>query len=247
MAEGAVNRRKLSWVYDWLKLSLSQFFPPSCQLCGAPGQEGRELCEGCLLDLPWLLHGCDRCAEPLPSPQAPLCPRCLRRQPPFDRVIAPFLYVPPVDALVHRFKFRRDLPAGRLLAQLLAAHLTDEQTLPQLLLPVPLHARRLRERGYNQAWELTRTLARLLRVKAEPSLLVRTRATAAQHELAGSKRRSNVRGAFALTGPLRAAHVAVVDDVLTTGNTAAELARVLRRAGAERVDVWVVARAGRQR
>ena len=242
MTEGTVNPLQIRAVYRWLTRHLTGRVSTYCWLCGASGCTGRELCHGCLLDLPWLLMACTRCAQPLPAAEASLCPRCLRRPPPFQRVFAPFLYATPVDLLIQGFKFRADLPAGRLLAELLADHLQDEQELPELLLPVPLHPRRLRERGFNQAWEITRVLGRRLGLAVDATLLSRLRHTEAQRELIGKQRRRNVRGAFGLARPLPARHVAIVDDVLTTGHTAMELARMLRRAGADRVDVWVVAR-----
>lgn len=246
MTEGAVNGGRRLSVYQWLINSLDGLLPPTCRLCGAHGQKGHDLCPGCAADLPWLSGGCPRCARPLAAGRALTCGACLRRPPPFERVEAPFLYAAPIDHLIHAFKFRADLAAGRLLAQLLAEHLRRRSELPELLLPVPLHPKRLGERGFNQAHELARVLARALGIPEAPALLTRTRHTPPQHGLAAKARRANVRGAFALSRPLPARHVALIDDVFTTGQTATELARVLRRAGAERVEIWVLARVARQ-
>jgi ComF family protein len=229
-------------VYNWLKNGLDWLLPPVCRLCGADGRQGRELCRGCEADLPWIRTPCRRCGRPLPEAAGEsLCGRCLRRPPPFDQVIAPLRYQPPVDRLIHAFKFRGDLPAGRLLADLLQQAAADRA--PRLLLPVPLHDRRLRERGFNQALELARQLGRQLRMPVASDLLVRSRATPPQHELPAKARRANIRGAFRVNGSLPAPALAVIDDVLTTGHTAGEIARVLKQAGASRVEVWVVARA----
>ncbi|WP_338055823.1 ComF family protein [Sulfurivermis fontis] len=160
--------------------------------------------------------------------------------------MAPLLYRPPLDWLIQGFKFNQRLPPGRLLGQLLAQHLAGQIiTPPELIVPVPLHPARLRERGYNQALELARPLARRFGIPLAHGLVRRVRATATQSLLPAGERRRNVRGAFALRRPLAARHVAIVDDVIATGSTVAELARVLRRAGAERIEVWAVARAGR--
>ena len=229
-------------VYSWLRTGLDWLLPLHCRLCGEQVAWELELCPGCYRDLPWLKTACRRCADPLPAePQTLLCGRCLRRPPPFDRVIAPLHFAPPVDGLIHAYKFHGDLAAGRLLANLLAAATTASR--PELLLPVPLHARRLRQRGFNQSLELARQLSRQRRLPLADRLLVRCRDTPPQRLLPASERRANVRGAFALRGPLSARHVAVLDDVMTTGQTMMEICRLLRRAGAARIEVWVVARA----
>lgn len=214
--------------------------PPRCLLCGEPGAHGRDLCPACLAALPRQRCACPRCALPLPQPAA-ACGDCLRQPPPFDRSLAAYTYGFPLDRLLPRFKFHGDLAAGReLAAGLIEAAITADR--PQTLIPVPLHPARLRERGYNQALELARPLAAALALPLRPNLLQRRRATDPQTELDAATRRRNVRGAFLAPGPVPG-HIALVDDVMTTGATLAECARVLRHAGAERVDVWVVARA----
>ena len=115
--------------------------------------------------------------------------------------------------------------------------------MPQLLVPVPLGLARYRERGHNQATEIALRVARLTGISLTTQLVERRRETAEQVQLDRKARSKNVRGAFAVVGPLEVRHVAIVDDVLTTGSTANELARVLRRAGAKRIEVWAVARA----
>jgi ComF family protein len=216
--------------------------PWRCLLCGAPGAEGTDLCVDCAAELPRNRSCCARCALPLAIPAAQ-CGQCLRRTPPWDAAWAPFRYGWPLDRLESRFKFGRDLAAGRSLVRLWQ----DEPlrtTLPSLILPVPLHRARLRRRGYNQALELARPLGRALGVPVRHDLLLRTRATTAQSELDAPARRRNVRGAFALRANAQLpAHVAILDDVMTTGTTLAECARVLRRAGVRRIDAWALARA----
>jgi len=219
-------------------------YPPTCLLCGAPGTDDLDLCPGCLRALPWNLSACRSCAAPLALPGT--CGQCLNHPPAFDAALTPLLYRPPLDWLVQGFKFNRRLAPGRLLGELLARHVEREVTsLPELIVPVPLHPARLRERGYNQALELARPLSRRVGVPLAPGLVRRSRATATQSLLAADERRRNVRGAFQLVQPLQARHVVIVDDVIATGSTVGELARVLRRAGAQRIEVWAVARAGR--
>lgn len=227
-----------------LRRLLARVLPPTCLLCAGVGEGGRDLCAGCAGDLTLNSPACQRCALPLEA-SAPLCGRCLDREPPFAAAWAPFRYGHPLDLVEARFKFRRDLAAGRVLAELMIQRAaTDRPALPELLIPIPLHASRLRARGYNQALELARPLAKALAIPCAHDALVRTKATPAQTALDAKARRRNLRGAFEVA---RAAalprHVALVDDVMTTGATLREAARVLRRAGVERVDAWALARA----
>jgi ComF family protein len=244
----AVNLTKGQWVdRAWQRLQFA-VLPPHCLLCSQRSASPRDLCDECAGDLPRNGLCCPRCALPLQTP-APLCGECLDREPPFQITLAPFVYAHPLDQLMMRFKFGHSLAAGRVLSELwLAALRALPLPRPQVLVPVPLHASRLRERGYNQALELARPLARELSIPLRASLLVRHRATSAQTDLDADARRRNVRGAFGVAenAPLPA-HVAIVDDVMTTGTTLRECAQTLRRAGVARVDVWALARAPKPR
>lgn len=242
-----VNRTELADVDGpWMR-RLGRLWPGRCLACSEPGQPGRDLCAACLASLPWIRRACARCAIPLPAADddaAPgHCGACLRQPPPVHVTRAAFVYAAPLDRLLPRFKFHHDLAAGRLLAQLMAQAMLGAER-PQALLPVPLHRARLRQRGYDQALELARPLARALRLPLLPGALLRTRATAQQSRLDAAQRRRNLRDAFSVdprtTLP---AHVALVDDVMTTGATLHAAARALRRAGVARVDAWVCARA----
>jgi ComF family protein len=216
--------------------------PPRCLLCGASGADGIDLCADCNTELPRNPICCRRCALPLAAP-ADLCGECQRRLPNWDAAWSPFRYGWPLDRLESRYKFGADLAAGRVLSTLWQREPRPIE-LPQLLINVPLHRSRLRKRGYNQALELARPLARGLGVRLRHDALRRQRPTDAQTELDAVGRRKNVRGAFALrTGVALPPHVAILDDVMTTGATLAECTRVLRRAGVQRVDVWALARA----
>jgi ComF family protein len=222
--------------------------PLRCLLCGDRGAGGRDLCSGCERDLAINTACCPRCALPLDAP-APLCGECIEREPPFAAAWAPFRYEHPLDLLESRFKFRGDLAAGRVLASLLIERAVDEELgLPDAIVPVPLHVSRLRERGYNQALELAKPLARVLGVPLRVDLLRRVRATIAQTGLDAAARRRNLRDAFAISNEQAIpAHVALLDDVMTTGTTLRECSRVLRRAGVQRVEVWALARAPARR
>jgi ComF family protein len=163
-------------------------------------------------------------------------------------VAAAGLYQEGLREAVHRFKFRGDLGLDRPLGELLAEALSGQAApgwRPDLVVPVPLHRRRLAERTYNQSLLLARAVARSWRVPVPARLLLRTRATPPQQGLSAEERRRNLRGAFALRQPLGGERVLLVDDVLTTGATARECARVLRDGGAGEVAVAVLARACR--
>lgn len=216
-------------------------WPPRCLLCGDAGEAGRDLCARCHADLPWNRAACARCALPLPE-AAPACGACLRTPPPVTVTQAVFVYGFPVDRLLPRLKFHKSLAAGRLLAQLAAQRLAEADR-PDALVPVPLHRARLRTRGYDQALELARPLARQLQLPLRDDLLRRARATAPQSRLDAKARRRNVRDAFETTAKSALpTHVALFDDVMTTGATLHAAARALRRAGVQRVDAWVCAR-----
>ena len=221
----------------------AQLSGAACPLCRAPGDG---LCTRCLDTLPRNDHPCSICALPLPpgAPPGTLCAECQLHRPSFDRVLAPLLYAKPVDELIAGFKYHHRLPQGRILSDILLQAVADRPDRPDLLLPVPIQADRLRQRGFNQAGEIARHLARGLGLKWSTTLLARVRDTGPQRGLGRRQRRSNLRGAFTSLAGIPT-HVALVDDVITTGATAEELGRVLRRAGAGRIELWAIARTPR--
>ena len=218
-----------------------------CLLCSALAEQRYPLCAACEQELPWLDEYCLRCALPLPMAGL-ICAQCSRRPPAFHQAIAPWHYGFPLDTLISRFKHNSQWPLGRLLAEMLGLSLLHcyEEGLPRpdLLLPVPLARRRLRERGFNQAGMLGRWLSNALLIECDERLLLRTRETPAQQSLNARARRRNLRQAFALASAasIKGSHIAVVDDVLTTGATAQAIAQLLRQAGARRIDVYCLAR-----
>lgn len=229
-------------VYKWLDRLVARAFPPACVLCLDPGQPpALDLCSGCEQDLPWLARPCPGCA--LPSGAGQRCAACERHPLPFDAAFAPLAYDFPVDHLVRGLKYHRDLAAGRVLGTLLGQRAGARNGAVQALLPVPLHRRREADRGYNQAAELARHAGGMLDLPVVDDLVLRRHPTAEQAGLDADARRRNLAGAFAVHGVLRHRRYAIVDDVMTTGSTMAELAIALRAAGAEYVEAWAVARA----
>ena len=223
---------------------LDLLLPPHCLLCGLPSTRAC-ICHPCREDLPRAGHCCVQCGLPVTAEGDSLCGQCLGRAPPFVHTVYPLQYLFPVDRLVQSFKFNRQLAAGRVLARLMCEHVVRQQSsCPEALIPMPLHTLRLFQRGFNQAFELAAYVGHEIGIPLVAGSLRRKRHTRAQSGLSGQQRRRNVRGAFQWRGwhpPPR--HVALVDDVMTTGTTVAECARVLKKAGSKRVDVWVAARA----
>ena len=225
-------------------------WPASCLVCGAPGEAAadRDLCRACHAALPWSGCACPRCALPLPDGEQSdaRCGACLADDTPLDRVDAAFAYAAPLDRLLPMLKFHQSLASARLLGGLMAEALQARagDVEGAVLVPIPLATSRLRQRGYNQALELARPLARRLSMPLEPRLLHRPRATGAQSRLGRAGRQRNLAGAFAVLAARRLpAHVVLVDDVMTTGATLESAALALRLAGVARVDAWVCARA----
>jgi ComF family protein len=227
---------------------LHALLPCACALCG--GESGDMLCHGCHLQFFSARHRrCVCCALPLPADasEARLCGACLRRPPAFDAAVAAADYAAPLEQLVLGLKFGHRLALAPLLARMLGAACTASNiALPSLLTVVPLGRQRLTERGFNQAAEIARPLARLLHLPLDLGLLQRRRDTAPQALLHPDARRKNMRRAFMLDASrmqqVQGAHVGVVDDVMTTGATLNEAAVALKRCGAARVTALVFAR-----
>lgn len=236
---------------SWLKKGFNGLLASTCVLCGARGQQDMAICLPCKVALPWLGTGCNRCALPLLSlpeiSSGQLCAACLIMPPPYTKTIALCRYEQPVDRLIMGLKFNQKLVYARLLGELMAEHLLQNgyqvaEDRPECLIPVPLHPQRLRERGFNQVIELARPIANKLRLPIDRQSCQRVRSTEAQSALPAVQRQHNVKGAFAIVEGFNAKHVAVLDDVMTTGHTMAELCQELQKAGVERIDVWCCAR-----
>lgn len=211
--------------------------PAHCVLCGAAALP-RRLCEACDETLPRLpALRCARCALPLESGET--CGACLRAPPLYDGVTTPFAYRFPVDALIQKYKYGPDLGLAPVLGSLLGATSCGEV---DAVIPMPLGAARLRSRGFNQAQELARIAGRMAGLPLLAGACRKLAETPPQASLPWKERAANVRGSFVCDADLTGRSVAIVDDVMTTGATVNELARVLKRAGARTVHVWALAR-----
>ncbi len=210
-----------------------------CALCGATSCG--LLCTGCHGDLPRLNRVCSLCGL---ATEVPVCAACRIKPPQWQHLVAPFAFAYPVSKVVHEFKysgavFWESFLAGEMVKRARALHVP----LPEALMPVPIHPRRLAERGFNQALELARGISQETAISLLSGTLERIESRLPQVGLSAARRRNNVRGAFRIIPhqPVPSS-VAIVDDILTTGATAHEIAKVLRKAGVKRLQVWVVAR-----
>ena len=232
----------------WWNTAMDFFLPPRCVLCGSSATRSC-LCEACKLDLPWIASQCLQCGLPLNTSKDEICGQCIMKTPPFTHTLAALKYQFPADRLVQSFKFNRQLVAGRILSRIMSERaIRTGIDLPGAIIPVPLHRRRLVQRGFNQAYELAADISKHLNLPLLAMALRRRRNTKAQSGLNRKQRRKNLSNAFYWAGATKPCrHIALVDDVMTTGTTVAECTRVLKTAGAKRVDVWVAARATRAR
>ena len=222
---------------------LQRLWPGCCVACGGRC-EGEDLCAGCRTELPKNEICCPRCALPLVEP-ADSCGRCLKKVPAFDQAWVPWRYAQPLDLMLLKLKFGGNLACARVLSSLWGEQLGQQRSgQVDLLIPIPLAVDRLRERGYNQALELARPLARAAGLALAPGALRRIRATEPQSGLDAKARRRNLSGAFAAAdAKVRGCRIALIDDVMTTGATLNAAAKALKKAGASEVHAWALARA----
>ena len=231
---------------DSLAQLLHRYFPGACLQCGRATTDGLDLCPVCRAALPGPQNCCPRCAAPLPAEvEATACGFCLQYDWRIQRCVALLPYQPPWMHWITGFKYRAQLSNGRTLSLLLARRVREEYRgtgLPQALLPMPMHWRRFWWRGFNQSMEIARVLGRELDLPLDARSCRRLRPTRQQVGLSYAQRRRNVRGAFRCTLQHPWRRVALVDDVLTSGATTGELARLLQGQGVE-VHLWCLARA----
>ena len=216
----------------------SKLMPAPCLLCGIASQQ-LPLCTDCIADLPHLGHACSRCAMPIDAGK--LCGHCLSQPPEQDYSVSLFPYLDPVDRLIAAFKYHDKLYLSQLFGTLMSEQL-QARKLPQCLIPIPLYPSRLRQRGYNQSLELAKVLSTQLAIPTSNDYLIRTRNTAPQTSLPFDQRKANIERAFSLQQKTVPDHIALIDDVLTTGHTANAAAKCLRQAGATTIEVWTIAR-----
>ena len=233
----------------------SLVYPNVCLCCKDKGENGLDLCSRCFARLPWIKNACEVCALPLAQHttldksvqgNALTCGACSTRSLNFDHAYAPFLYEDFIRIAIHQFKFNYKLNYGKLLAQVLFQHVVHQNIpIPDVFIPVPLHKTRIKQRGFNQALEITKLLAEQFDCSVHKNTIQRVRETKTQMELPAKKRKANVKNAFILrpTENFSAIkHAVIIDDVMTTGSTVNEVAKCVKAAGVAQEDVWCVAR-----
>jgi ComF family protein len=235
------------WQRRWPQLLAQALLPSSCALCGARCDGA--VCAPCHAQFVTPAARCPRCANPVGAADARReCAHCLARRPAFDATVAGADYAAPLDRLVLQLKFGGQLALAPWCAGVLRDAVIAQRALPlpNVLCPVPLGPRRLVERGFNQALEMARPLARALGVPLRARLAIRALDTPAQSGVAPDQRRRNMRNAFIVAPELlsmvRGQHIGIVDDVMTSGHTLDELAATFKRFGAARVSNFVFAR-----
>ncbi len=220
----------------------STIFPLKCYLCAKPFPAGLGLCASCQKNLPWNRTVCSVCALPLPANGQ--CGPCLTNPPLFQRCISPFLYQEPISSMIIKLKFSQNLVCGRILGQLLADFIQKRSNhRPECIIPVPLHTKRICQRGFNQAVEIARPVSKTLGIPLIYNSCYRKKNTSPQSQLSAQARRSNISGAFKMKKANPFQHVAILDDVVTTGQTVQALSELLVEHGAKNIEVWCCARA----
>lgn len=223
-----------------LKKISNIILPPVCILCSQKTYRKIDLCHACENDLECIKNPCVICGNHLPE-NTNICGQCLKRQPAFDETTAPLSYEMPTTKLITGLKFHHHLINAKILGALLNKYLTQAEN-PDVIIPVPLHKKRLRHRGFNQAIEIAKPISKALNIPIDRFSCRRIRNTESQTLIKAKLRRKNVKNAFRINPNFKACHVAIVDDVLTTGNTVNELASALKKAGVKKVSVWSSAR-----
>lgn len=213
-------------------------FSSQCVLCTEAAKSGKDLCHACFDALPW--HLAPRCLQCGLLSNHPVCGHCLKAPPDFDATHAALRYEFPLDALMQHYKYGSALQMAHLFADLISTHLTMQNI--DVIIPMPLHPQRLKERGFNQSLEIAKLLAKQHPIPLDYTSCTRTKYTPPQASLPLKERTKNIKGAFAVNTDLAGKRIAIVDDVMTTGASLNELAKTLKKAGAAHVECWVVAR-----
>ncbi|TAK75367.1 MAG: ComF family protein [Gammaproteobacteria bacterium] len=237
------------FIFHYARFIYDQLLPPVCILCSHPTARSTNICFTCQQSLPILPDHCLQCAQFFSGMEkTPLCHTCHHQPPPFDRTFALFPYQSPITQLIIQLKFQHRLPIAKSFADLLIQRLQTtwyrRQKLPDLIIPMPLHPHRLRERGFNQAVEIAKPVAKKLGIPLDLHGIKRTKHTQAQSALPALERKRNITNAFTAYRDYSGLTLAVVDDVVTTGQTMAECCHVLKQHGARQIDVWCCARRG---
>lgn len=239
-----LNNNQLLNFYVFTRTLLKQ----NCLLCASPQAtniqtNGHALCRACFADLPW--HPTSSCLQCGLASDGNICGSCIGSPPDFDATSAVFLYSFPIDAMMQRYKYSNMLSLSQTFGQLLSEKIQLDSlnnSSVDLVIPMPMHPARLKERGFNQALEIAKILTRNHAEKLDYKSVIRQKLTPPQASLPLKERVKNIKGAFKVSGDFSGKRIAIVDDVMTTGASLNELAKTLKKAGASHVECWVIAR-----
>lgn len=229
-----------------LTAALNLILPNQCLLCGLPTHNEQTLCQPCIAELPQTTNRCYQCGNELTGKISArqICGSCLKHPPAFTTTITAFRYQHPIDYLIAQLKFNHKLHCAKILGELMAVIIKNHyaEKLPQLIIPVPLHKKRLLTRGFNQAAELAKPIAKELNIPIDYDSCIRIKNTDPQSGLPEKQRKNNIRNSFQIIKPISIEHIAIIDDVVTTGNTVRELSKIIKRTGVKRIDIWCCAK-----
>jgi ComF family protein len=237
---------------NWSNKIQNKLYPYTCFLCGGAGDNNLDLCSCCLSNFKPIQFSCSRCGIPLNNISNTdayntkhhlICGACLKKPPNFDAIKTMFHYEGPARFLIQSLKYQAKHSCARTIGLLMSERLKLEPVTPNAIIPIPLHTKRLRQRGFNQAAEIAKYLQTSVNLQQHHKLLKRVINTAQQMSLKAPQRKKNMQGAFSSHPAKQLPYVILVDDVVTTGSTANEAAKTLKKAGAKRVDIWAFARA----
>tara|TARA_R110002074_G_scaffold145034_1_gene293165 strand:+ start:37373 stop:38107 length:735 start_codon:yes stop_codon:yes gene_type:complete len=227
---------------NWFLSAQSCVYPYTCFICNQPGHHGIDLCDACLAELPRIEQACTICNIVLTTDSS-ICGRCLKKTPYFDRITTPYRYHGTARFLIQSLKFQAKHSCAKIMGELMARHIKTLDKKPDALVSAPLHPKRLAARGFNQSDFISQWLQRELQIPLLHQPLKRVINTSSQASLNAAERRKNIRNAFRYQAKGDFRSIAIIDDVVTTGSTANEMAKTLKKAGVERVEVWAFARA----
>lgn len=228
---------------NWSNKIQSVLYPYTCFICNQAGDKQIDLCNACFEDLTPISICCDVCGIKMNTQQSHTCGKCLKKTPYFDKIRTLYEYEDASKKLVQSLKFNAKYSCARIIGQLMGDHFKQHPLTVDALIAVPLHKKRLRERGFNQADLIIRHLQHQLTIPVHHHLCTRAINTVSQTTLKAEQRRKNLKNAFRCKPLEQINSIAVIDDVVTTGSTANEIAKTLKKAGAKRVEIWAFARA----
>ena len=227
-------------MYNMAKLFQS-VIPNKCLLCGQSTAAGESFCIHCHQALPYITRACSICAAVIDEPG--ICGQCLSNRPYFDSSVSVFEFMEPISSCIYKFKYQHQFYLGKILSlELSKALLSKNARLPDLIIPVPLHKKRLRQRGFNQSAMIARHVSKKLKIPCKNSYLARHKFSVPQIELNAKQRQMAVNNAFSISHDHRYSHIALIDDVVTTTHTVNQAAKALKSGGTESVSVWSIAR-----